>query len=211
MAATWVAHGMNQPGLQPSVIFSTDILTKPNTNLINEIQSQCIVLRHKFEQSPGGVTIRPAPAKSSLAELSVLAAYYWTIPLEELKLYGNFQGERVILENERDWQGYNSVCFNVGDKIIIDVHREKMGGINRCSSDVDCQSIWGPLPIQLGPVRSALSGNPSNSSNGTNRNNSVSSDPFTMKPSIPFFAPKSLGVIGGNSDKGGTLQPDSQR
>ena len=192
-----------------------DIISKPNVVTASSMHHQCVILRHKYEQSPGvAVSVRPAPAKSSLAEISVLAAYYWTIPLEELKLYGFFQGEKVSLEHERDWQGYYSVCSSVRDKIIIDVYREKMGGINRCSSEVDCRTIWGPLAnLHLGPPRAALPGY-TFSSNGTapanNVNLSTPSDPFVLKHPATYFAPKSLGVIGGTSDKGGASQSNIQ-
>lgn len=207
MQSPWTANRPNQPGLQANGIGLADVISKPNANTASDLHPQCVVLRHKYEQAPGvAVSVRPAPAKSSLAEISVLAAYYWTIPLEELKLYGYFQGEKVMLEHERDWQGYYSVCSSVGDKIIIDVHRERMGGINRCSSDVDCRSIWGPLAnLHLGSPQAALSGHPVASNNL-----STASDPFTIKHLPSYFVPKSLGVIGGTSDKGGAPQSDIQ-
>jgi len=207
IAASWTANRPTQPGLQVNVMGVGDI-SKPSVIAASDMHHQCVVLRHKYEQSPGvAVSVRPAPAMSSLAEISVLAAYYWTIPLEELKLYGFFQGEKVSLDHERDWQGYFSVCSSVGDKIIIDVYRERMGGINRCNSEVDCRTIWGPLAnLHLGSPKAALPGQSISSNGAASANNvhlSTASDPFVAKSPAIYFASKSLGVIGGNPDKGG--------
>lgn len=208
MAASWAANRPTQPGLQTNLMGVGDITSKPNVIAAGDMNYQCVVLRHKYEQSPGvAVSVRPAPAKSSLAEISVLAAYYWTIPLEELKLYGFFQGEKVSLEHERDWQGYYGVCSSVGDKIVIDVYRERMGGINRCSSEVDCRTIWGPQAnLHLSQPRAALPGHSLGSNGAVSANNvnlSTASDPFVGKNPATYFAPKSLGAIGGTPHKGG--------
>ena len=166
-----------------------------------------VVLRHKLNTQDGvAFSVRSAPARSTLAEISVLAAYSWTIPLEELKLYGQFRGERVILENERDWYGYYSVCYNWGEAVIIDVHREPMGGVNRCSLDVfDSRSIWGPLsnterriPLygqtQLGNVA-----------------HGPTPHPFSARSSMSFVpAPNTFGVLNGASDNGATQPTDVQ-
>ena len=208
MAASWATNRPTQPGPQTNVMGVGDVISKPTVIAASNTHHQCVILRHKYEQSPGvAVSVRPAPAKSSLAEISVLAAYYWTIPLEELKLYGFFQGEKVSLDHERDWQGYFSVCSSVGDKIIIDVYRERMGGINRCNSEVDCRTIWGPLAnLHLGSPKAALSEqsfSPNGTASANNTNLSMASDPFVAKNPATYFASKSLGVIGGTSDKGG--------
>ncbi|KAF8454212.1 hypothetical protein BGX38DRAFT_1141172 [Terfezia claveryi] len=173
MAASWAANRPTQLGLQTNMMGVGDVISKPSVIAASDMNQQCVVLRHKYEQSPGvAVSVRPAPAKSSLAEISVLAAYYWTIPLEELKLYGFFQGEKVSLDHERDWKGYFSVCLNVGDKIIIDVYRERMGGINRCNSEVDCRTIWGPLAnLHLGSPRATLPAHSFNTSGVAARRN----------------------------------------
>lgn len=208
MTPAWTTQKANQPTITSNGMGLVDVITKPNPSTTSDMLSRCVVLRYKNEQTPGGaVSVRPAPLKSSLAEISVLAAYYWTIPLEELKLYGYFQGEKVALEHERDWQGYYTVCSSGGDKTVIDVHREKMGGINRCSSDIDCRNIWGPLSnMHISPPR----GGPSNlfASSGNSLagsgNLSRSPDPFSTK--LPtYFVPKPSGNIGGTSSKGGAL------
>ena len=107
-----------------------------------------VVLMHICPEHMDGVAVRPAPVWASLAELAILAAYFWLIPLEEVRLYGRFQGEKVVLQDEKDWDGYFDVCSLEGRRCIIEVHREFMGGINKCDPNVHPKCIWGPMTPQ---------------------------------------------------------------
>lgn len=127
-----------------------------------------IILRHACPQhQQQGFSVRIVPAWATLAEVKVLAAYFWTMPLEELQITGRYDGQDIILRSEQDWAGYYDVCAASNSRVYIDVVRENQYGRNPCNVNVDPRKIWGPIgpfmmpipiPTTLGGQRNAALG-----------------------------------------------------
>lgn len=89
----------------------------------------------------GAISVRPARADCSLADLMIQASSCWTIPLEEVKLFGKFDGLRVQLIGEGDFDGYIGVCLSHNEKIVVEVEREYMGGNHRNNSNAGLGAV----------------------------------------------------------------------
>ncbi|KAF8461878.1 hypothetical protein BDZ91DRAFT_366041 [Kalaharituber pfeilii] len=72
---------------------------RPVSNAATQTHNKYVVLRHKGDvqgKKEDSISLRTAPISYPFNWILIFAAYQWEIPLEELSLWGTFQGRRFL-------------------------------------------------------------------------------------------------------------------